>query len=114
MNTEIETKIINILELDGIATMHQLRQKTGLLAGYDKDGIMPETIKHLIKTVSSNACIHALDAAAVCWVIVLNSYMLNVVSASRRYLVTTALKSVCATLARKQVFRGIIYLVLFV
>ena len=49
MSAEIETKIINILELDGIATMHQLRQKTGLLAGYDKDGIMPETIKHLIK-----------------------------------------------------------------
>ncbi|ELH6270823.1 hypothetical protein Q9Y70_000652 [Escherichia coli] len=49
MSAELETKVINILELDGIATMHQLRNKTGLLAGYDKNGLLPEAIKHLIK-----------------------------------------------------------------
>ncbi|HBJ0476731.1 TPA: hypothetical protein LAN56_003465 [Escherichia coli] len=50
MSVELETKIINILELDGIDTMHQLRQKTGLSAEYDEAGCLPETIKHLIDT----------------------------------------------------------------
>ena len=48
MSIELETKIINILETDGIATMHQLREKTGLLAQDDKAGRLPETVKHLI------------------------------------------------------------------
>lgn len=50
MTVELETKIINILELDGIATIHQLRQKTGLSAEYDEAGCLPETLKHLIDT----------------------------------------------------------------
>lgn len=50
MSIELEAKIINILELDGIATMHQLRQKTGLSAKYDEAGRLPATVKHLIDT----------------------------------------------------------------
>lgn len=48
MSIELEVKVINILELDGIATMLQLRQKTGLSAEYDEAGRLPETVKHLI------------------------------------------------------------------
>lgn len=48
MSVELESKVIYILELDGIATMHQLRQKTGLSAKCDEAGRLPETVKHLI------------------------------------------------------------------
>ncbi|ENQ0912895.1 hypothetical protein ACENW9_000870 [Escherichia coli] len=48
MSIELEEKIINVLENDGIATMNQLRLRTNFPADQDEAGYLPETVKHLV------------------------------------------------------------------